>query len=59
MSPSIPCRFVTRNIPKWRGSGHFCKITGQTFRQIVPTFAVGISGVIADVKAPGDESGNH
>jgi len=60
MSPSMPCfRFVARNIPKWRGRGHFCKITGQTFRQIVPHFSARISGVLADVEAPGNESGNH
>ena len=47
------------DISKWSGSGHFCKITGQTFRQIVPSFAARISGVFADVETPGDQTGNH
>jgi len=29
------------------------------FRQIVKHFAATLSGVFADVEAPGDESGNH
>jgi hypothetical protein len=47
------------DISKWSGSGHFCKITGQTFRQRVKLFAVRISDVFAYVEAPGDEGGNH
>jgi len=29
------------------------------FRQIVPLIAARLSGVFAEVEAPGDESGNH
>ena len=49
---------IQKEIPKWRESDHLCKITGQPSRQIVPTFAVRISGGFAYVEAPGDESGN-
>ena len=60
MSQSISFRrFVARNIRKWLGGGHFSKITGQTSRQIVPPFVARISGVFADVEAPGDERGKH
>lgn len=36
-----------KQIIKWRESGHFCKITVQSCRQIVPTFAASISGPFA------------
>jgi len=29
------------------------------FRQIVPIFGARLSGVFADVEAPGDQSGKH
>jgi len=60
VKPSVPChRFATcKKIPKWYGSHHFGKITGQHFSPIVPPIAAGISCVIVDVEAPGDESGN-
>jgi len=44
---------------KCPGSGHFCNTNEKTYRPIVPTFAARISGVFADVEAPGDESGNE
>jgi len=50
---------IQKHIPKWRESGHLCKITGQPSRQIVPPFAARISGGFAHVEAPGDESGNY
>jgi len=31
----------------------------SNFRQIVPPFAAGFSGVFADLEAPGGESGNY
>jgi len=48
-----------KHIYKWRESSHFCKITEQTFRQIVPPFAARFSGVFADVVEPGGESWNY
>jgi hypothetical protein len=45
-------------ISKWRGSRHFGKITGKHFSPTVPPFAAGISLVVVDVEASGDESRN-
>jgi len=50
---------IQKQIPKWRESGHLCKIMGKPSRQIVPTFAARISGVFAYVEAPGDKSVNY
>jgi len=50
---------ILKQIPKWRESGHLCKITGQPSRQIFPSFAARVSGVSAYVKALGDKSGNY
>ena len=49
---------IQKQIANWRESSHLCKITGQPSRQIVPSFAAGISGVFTYVEAPGDKSGN-
>ena len=59
VKPPVPCRrFAACKKNKWRGSRHFGKITGQHFSPTVPPFAAGISHVVVDVEAPGDESGN-
>ena len=50
---------ILKHIPKWRESGHLCKITGQPSRQIVPSFAARFSGVFAYVEATGDKRGNY
>jgi len=50
---------IQKLIPKWRESGHLCKIAGQPSRQIVPSFAAMISGGFAYVEVPGDECGNY
>ena len=61
MSPSLTCSRIVANklLHKCPGSGHFCNTNEKTYRPIVPTFAARISGVFADVEAPGDESGNE
>jgi len=59
MLPSIPCRrFVARNIHKWRGSGHFCKITWKISTKC-STFSAKFTGVFAEVQVPGEESWNY
>jgi len=50
---------IQKQISKWRESGHFCKITGQPSRKLVPSFAARIYGFFAYVKAHGDKSGNY
>jgi len=47
-----------KQIPKWRRRCKFFSITGQPFRQIVPTFAARSSGVLAYLEEPGNESVN-
>jgi len=45
---------IQKKIPKLRESGHLYKITVQTSRHIVPSFAARVSGVFAHVEAPCD-----
>jgi len=39
--------------------GHFCKITEQTDRQMIPTFDARASVIFAYVVVPGGESWNY
>ena len=59
VKPSVPCRrfAACKRYLNLRGSRNLGKITGQ-FPPTVPRFADRISRVVADVQAPGGESGN-
>ena len=60
VKPSVPCRrFAACKISlNLSGSWNLGKISGQLFSPTVPPFAARISRVVADVQAPGGESGN-
>ena len=59
VKPSVPCRrfAACKRSLNLRGSRNLGKITGQFFANI-PPFAAWICHVVADVQAPGGESGN-
>ena len=48
---------MAKNLSFQQKIRHFSKIAGH-FSPTVPPFAAGISRIVADVEAPGDESGN-
>jgi len=50
---------IKKQLLKERESGHLWKITGETSRQIVPSFAARISACFAYMEAHGGESGNY
>ena len=60
VKPLVPCRrfAACKRSLYLRGSRNLGKITGQILAHTVPPFAGRISRVIADVQAPGGESGN-
>jgi len=50
---------IQKQLLKWRESGHLWKITGQSSRQIVPSFSARISACFSYMEAHGDKSGNY
>jgi len=60
ISPPITCRtFVAIIIYICRRNDNFCRITEQTYRQIIPPFAARISGVFTYVVVPSGERWNY
>ena len=60
VKPSVPCRrfAACKRSLNLCGSRNLGKITRTNFSPTVPLFATRISRVVADVEAPGGESGN-
>ena len=60
VKPSVPCRrfAACKRSLNLRGSRNLGKNYRTTFSPAVPPFAARISCVVADVQAPGGESGN-
>ena len=61
VKPSVPCRRFAackKKIPKFKWKSEFRQNYRTNFSPTVPPFPARISRVVADVQAPGGESGN-